>query len=65
MVSERNPSFFTMIELIVVISILLVLVGLLVPVLAKSKMKSKAAICISNERQIAQAFILYANDLQI
>ena len=53
---------FTLVELLVVISILLVLMGLLFPVLSKSKIKSRATMCMSNERQIAQAFILYASD---
>ncbi len=58
----KCSTAFTLIELLVVISILLVVMGLLFPVLSKSKMKSKATICMSNERQIAQAFILYSNE---
>ncbi len=59
---KNQRVFFTLIELLVVISILVLLMGLLLPMLSKSKAKSKAIMCMSNQRQIAQTFLYYAND---
>jgi len=53
---------FTLIELLVVVAIIAVLVGLLLPSLAKSRDASKALICLSNMKQIQTAAIAYAND---
>ena len=53
---------FTLIELLVVLVIIGLLAALLFPVFARARESARRADCISNERQIGQAFLLYAQD---
>jgi len=53
---------FTLIELLVVMAILAILAALLLPAMQTAKENSRRAKCVSNMRNLGQAFMLYAND---
>jgi prepilin-type N-terminal cleavage/methylation domain-containing protein len=56
----RNTRGFTLVELLVVISIISLLVGLLLPSLAGARSAAQSAACLSNQRQMALGWLLYA-----
>lgn len=59
---EKRKAGFTLIELLVVIAIIAILAAILFPVFARAKEAAKATTCLSNQRQIVTAWIMYAGD---
>jgi prepilin-type N-terminal cleavage/methylation domain-containing protein len=58
----ERPAGFTLLELLVVISILSILMAILVPVLGRARRQARSLLGMSNQRQIVGAVNCYANE---
>jgi prepilin-type N-terminal cleavage/methylation domain-containing protein/prepilin-type processing-associated H-X9-DG protein len=58
----RHPGGFSLTELLVVIVVIATMAALLVPAVSKARSQATAAACLNNQKQLAAAFHLYAQD---
>jgi len=60
--TPRTFKGFTLIELLVVIAIIAILAAILFPVFAQAREKARGAACLSNQKQIGTALMMYVQD---
>lgn len=60
----HRTAGFTLIELLVVIAIIAILASLLFPVFSRAREKGQQVTCLSNQRQVAMAAMMFADENQ-
>lgn len=59
---DGSRRAFTIVELLIVISIMTILAGMLFPVMARARDRARQTACLSNERQLGLAVLQYSQD---
>lgn len=62
--TQRQCQGFTLIELLVVVAIIAILAAILFPVFSRAKARAQHSQCLSNLKQLATAWQMYADDNQ-
>jgi len=60
--AERRHAAFTLVELLVVISIIALLIAILLPSLRKARQQARATLCLSQLHTLGQGIAMYALD---
>ena len=60
--TDRRVQAFTLVEVLVVISLIGILIALLYPVFARAREKGRQTTCLSNLQQLGMGTLLYAQD---
>ena len=58
----KRESYFTFVELLITVSVVIILLSLLLPALNKARAKANSAACTGNLKQIGLMVTQYAND---
>jgi len=58
----RKRSGFTLIELLVVIAIIAILMAILMPALSRVKEQARGVACMSNQKTMGLAYVMYADE---
>jgi len=61
-VTTNRKQGFTLIELLVIIAIIAILAAILFPVFAQARARARQASCLSNEKQVDLAIMMYLQD---
>lgn len=59
---KRHRQAFTLIELLIVVSIISILAAVLFPVFARARESARKTSCLSNLKQLGTAWLMYAQD---
>lgn len=59
---RKRSKAFTLVELLVVVGVIAVLIAVLLPAMQRAREKAKAVQCLSNLKQLAIGFQMYAQD---
>jgi prepilin-type processing-associated H-X9-DG protein/prepilin-type N-terminal cleavage/methylation domain-containing protein len=60
--NQNQSTAFTLIELLIVIAITAIIAAILFPVFARVREKARQTTCLSNQKQIASAVLMYMGD---
>lgn len=60
----EKPTAFTLVELLVVVSIISVMMSILLPSLTNAQKQGQSVHCMANQRQLTMGWTLYAQDFE-